>query len=333
MASTSPLRCLALGFCAALAVHAPARAGEPAPRTGILTFTFENDRFNDTDRYYTNGARVSWQSLGETPAALERAGSVFAPWLLPAAPVQWGVAIGQTMYTPRKRLASSPPRDDRPYAGHLYGTLAISSMTESRLGSVELSLGAIGRASGAEQVQDLIHGAIGVEKLAGWDRQIDDRPAALLTFEHRWQRNAPLGEALEVGVVPALGLSLGNVQTAASAGVLLRAGRNLALDFGPPRMRPALSGLAPFRPSESLGAYVFVGVEGRAVAYDATLDGNHHGYWQVDPKPLVGELPIGLELSYGRTRLAFSWVLQSATFDEQSRSPFQFGSASFSFAF
>jgi hypothetical protein len=253
--------------------------------------------------------------------------------LLPEAPVQWGFAVGQNMYVSSKRLTRDPPRDDRPYAGHLYGTFALFSMTRESLGSAELSLGAIGPASGAEQVQDLVHDVLDTEKLAGWDRQIGNRPAGLLTFERRWQRNTRLGEGLEVGIVPAVGVHLGNVQTSAAAGLMARIGRNLSIDFGPPRIRPALSGVGAFRPNEGLAWYAFAGVEGRAVAYDATLDGNHHGYWRIDRQPFVGELPFGLELAYGPARLSFTWVVQSETFEEQERSPFEFGSASFSMAF
>jgi hypothetical protein len=133
--------------------------------------------------------------------------------------------------------------------------------------------------------------------------------------------------------VPALGVNLGNAQTSAAAGVLLRVGRGLAMDFGPPRIRPALSGLGVFRPPEGFAGYLFVGVEGRAVAYDETLDGNRRGYWDVDRSPLVGELPFGLALAWRGFRLAGTGVVQSETFQEQTRQPHVFGSLNLSFAF
>ena len=331
-----PRIALAGVLLAALASGIAPRAGAEArsPPTGILSFTFENDTFARTDRYYTSGSRISWQSLQAAPAPLTAIASVLAPALLPEAPVHWGFALGQTIHTPSHRLTANPPRDDRPYAGHLYGTLSLSAATDTRFGSVDLSIGAIGPSSGAGWVQDVVHELRGIERLGGWDHQIGNRAAGLLTFERRWQRNASLGEGLEVGFVPAVGVNLGNVQTSIAAGFLLRAGRNLSVDFGPPRIRPALSGLGTFRPTEGLAWYAFAGVEGRAVAYDATLDGNHHGYWQVEREPLVAELPFGIELVYGRSRFSFTWVLQSETFETQRNGPVhQFGSASLSIAF
>lgn len=334
-------------FAATLSAAASARAQEaPAEplrfSRGVLSFTFENDLFTDTDRYYTSGQRVAWQSRGGAPEPLARAGAWLAPWLLPrGATVEWGVAASQRILTPRKRLTRSPPRDDRPYAGHLGAALTLQAADDASLGLAELSLGVIGPEALGEQVQDLAHDAIGVEKLGGWGHQVGTRAAAMLTLERRWRLTLPLGVGLaqpfggelEVDAVPALGVHLGNVQTGAAAGLLLRFGQGLAMDFGPPRLRPALSGGGVFRPPEGLAWYVYVGVEGRAVAYDETLDGNHQGYWRVDRTPLVGEAIGGLSLAWGPLRLDGSLAFESRTFDEQSRCPHAFGATSLTLAF
>jgi hypothetical protein len=321
----------------AFAGVARAQDGEPDPlrfSRGVLSFTFENDTFADTDRYYTSGQRVAWQSRGGAPDPLATAGGWLAPWLLPAeAPVEWGVSLSQAMYTSRKRLTREPPRDDRPYAGHLGAAFSLQAADETSLGVAELSLGVVGPAALAEQTQDLVHDSLGVEKLGGWDRQIENRPVAMLSVERRWRIEPVPSEGLEFDVVPALGANLGNLQTSAAAGFLLRVGHGLAMDFGPPRLRPALSGAGVFRPPENLAGYLFVGVEGRAIAYDATLDGNRNGYWRVDRDPLVGELPFGVALAWGPLRFTAAGVVQTDTFEEQSRDPHVFGSTNLSLAF
>ena len=344
LATVSAVRSL-LAAALLLALVAPAARAQPEePRfgRGVLSFTYENDMFAGTDRYYTSGQRIAWQSRSGAPDPLATVGGWLAPWLLPReATVEWGVALGQMLYTSRHRLTRTPPRDDRPYAASLTAVLSLVAASDTRLGVAELSLGVIGPAALGEQVQDLVHDAIGVEKLGGWGHQIGNRAAAMLTVEQRWRLERtlargprrPFGGPFEVDAVPAVGANLGNVQTSAAAGLLLRLGQGLAMDFGPPRMRPALSGVAVFRPPEGLAWYVFAGVEGRAVAYDATLDGNRNGYWRIDRRPLVGEATAGVALAWGPLRLDGAVVLQSATFDEQSQAPHAFTATSLSLAF
>src|SRR5690606_18617723 len=222
--------------------------------------------------------------------------------------------------------------DDRPYAASLTAALSLVAASDARLGAVALSLGVVGPAALGEQVQDLVHDAIGVEKLGGWGHQIGNRPVAMLTLEQRWRLERtlargprrPFGGPFEIDAVPGLGLHPGNLQTSAGARLLLRLGQGLAMDFGPPRMPPSLSSVAVSRPPEGLAWYVYAGVEGRAVAYDATLDGNRNGYWRIDRRPLVGEVAAGLALAWGPLRPAGSVVVQSATLDEQSRTPHPF---------
>jgi hypothetical protein len=310
-------------------------AGVPARAArGVLTLTFENDTFAGRDRYYTSGQRVGWQSTGGAPGPLVTAGGWLAPWLLPdRAPVEWGVSVEQSIFTPRARRTERPPRDDRPYAGQLTATVSLQAADERSLGVAELSLGVVGPAALGEQLQELAHLVTGAQEPRGWDRQIANRPVAMLALERRWRRERRIREGLAVDLVPAAGVQAGNLRTAAAAGALLRIGNGLAMDFGPPRLRPALSGLAVFRPPERLAGYVFLGVEGRAVAYDATLDGNRDGYWQVDRAPLVAELPFGFALAWRDVRLAATGVLQTRSFDEQSSAPHAFGALSLSFAF
>src|SRR5690606_19017963 len=206
----------------------------------------------------------------------------------------------------------------------------LTGASERDLGTIELALGVIGPSAYAEEAQDLAHSITGASGADGWNRQIGDRPAVLLTAERRWAWQRPLVGGLDAGLVPALGVHLGNVQTAAAAGLLVRVGSGLEMDFGPPRMRPSLSGLGVFRPPPGVAWYLFGGVEGRAVAYDATLDGNDEGYWTTDSSPVVGEATFGLALAWRGMRASLSAVYQSETFESQSYDPFIFGSLNLS---
>jgi hypothetical protein len=323
-----------IGVACALGA-ATARGEGPEPAHGTLSASFENDTFTDTDHYYTSGLRLAWTSAGPPPGGLATLGEWLARTGMDgAAAITWSAAIGQSIYVSRDVGSRDPPRDDRPFAGWLYATLGLNAATATDFATAELSLGVIGPAAQGEELQDLVHTLRSENEDEGWNRQIDNRPAALLSLERRWAIEwARPSEDLAADVVPAAGLQLGNVQTSAAAGFLVRFGRHLPIDFGPPRIRPALSGIGVFRPPTDWALYGFLGAEGRAVAYDATLDGNDDGYWRIDREPLVGELSAGAVLAVRSFRIAFTAIAQTASFEEQSEEPFFFGSLQMSYAF
>ena len=306
----------------------------PAGETGTFSFTFENDIFAGTDRYYTSGVRLAWVSSDEPCEWLATLGHRVARSVMPEARVAWSLAVGQSMYTARNVSSRNPPRDDRPFAGWLYATGGLSSASEADLSTVEVSLGVIGPSARAHEAQDFAHYLTNGDKYEGWNRQIDDRPAVLITLVRSWALQWAALEGFAADVVPAVGANLGNVQTSAAVGMIARFGHHLEVDFGPPRIRPALAGNGVFRsPNGKWAFYAFVGAEGRAIAYDQTIDGNDDGYWRVDREPLVGEVSGGAELVYRAVRASFAMIVQSATFEQQSHTPFVFGSLQLSTAF
>lgn len=332
---------------AALAVAPGAQAQAPAPTVsadpalpapdpmGAFTFTLENDLFSGTDRYYTNGFQFTWRSPSYNPPAwleflTDRRSLIFPEGGQP----RWGLAFGQSIFTPTDTQTRAPDPNDRPYAGWLYGAITLTSATADAFGSLELQLGAIGPAAQGKQVQNNTHDLLGIERAYGWAYQLKDEPGANLVLARAWRLNQPVwGDNLAVGLVPSIALSLGNVQTYASAGVMLRFGNDLTADFGPPRMRPAVAGSAFFEPSERWGWYAFGALEGRAVARDITLDGNT---WRdsrsVEREDLVGDASLGLVVMLPRGRLATTYTFRSREFQSQRESA-QFGSVSLSYRF
>ena len=130
-------------------------------------------------------------------------------------------------YTPENRLATDLISDDRPYAGWLYGSLSIHTVTADPNDrtrkvseSVELSLGVVGPESLGEEAQDFIHEARLIDPFRGWDNQLKTEPGILLNYERKWRRRDPIphGEYFEADFIPRMGASLGNVMTQAGAG-------------------------------------------------------------------------------------------------------------------
>ncbi len=143
-----------------------------------------------------------------------------------------------------------------------------------------------------------------------------------LTFERRWRvgRGTVFEQPkLEYDMVPTFGVAVGNVSDYVEAGGIVRIGKDLGDDFGPPRSRPALPGSEGFQ-GDGFRWYFFAGLNGQAVARNMFLDGNLDGNsMHVTHRPLVGEGTLGLALLFNGVRISFTQVLRTPEFFEQDR--------------
>ena len=296
---------------------------------GTFSLQLQNDRIAATDRHYTHGTRLSWVSDSETDGpewvrdALEL--------LYPLAEVRGGrvgFALGQSIYTPEDTDAVSLVVEDRPYAGWLYGAVSLHAeathqLEWGKLGTldlVELSLGIVGPQAFGEDVQNNFHDLINVSRSNGWNNQLKNEPAVALFFERKWRPEAVRVGSFEADVLPHIGGSLGNVFTLGNMGAIFRFGRGLDGDYGPPQIRPTLSGLPSVNNDEDFGWYLFAGGEGRAVLRNIFLDGNTFAdSHNIAKEPFVGSLQVGFSVSYKRVRLVFSHVYLTKEFKVQRR--------------
>src|SRR6201999_687359 len=100
------------------------------------------------------------------------------------------------------------------------------------------------------------------------------------------------------------GTSIGNIYDYVNAGAMARFGVNLPKDYGPMRIEPSLPGSDYFEPTAGFGAYVFGGVDGRAVARNLFLDGNSfEDSRSVDKFNLVDDAIFGAALTFDSFRL------------------------------
>lgn len=380
MRSITPLiACAVLGSTAA-------RGAEPASSDGISrclpehalhwrggTLRLENDLFTGTDRNYTNGVALSVVSRdlqgALRPECLPQPIAWYTRFIGWVDPAFWRdsgvrsasqnivVRFGQSMYTPENKTRTDLIPDDRPYAGLLYLGLAWNrrvhpqAATYELLDVRELTLGLIGPWSLAEQSQELVHRVRGIERFRGWDNQLHNEPAFQMAMERKFK---PYTEGAVLpgwggDVIGGYALRVGNIETAASTGVELRAGWNIPNDFGSYPIRPGAenrppSGVADLRTTKPQsarapkpGAHAFLNLEARAVAWDFSLDGNmfrhsHH----VSRRPWIAQAAAGLSsqwlvAGYG-IRLALMRVWRTREFDEQV-GHHAFGSIALSFEF
>ncbi|HTR86716.1 MAG TPA: lipid A deacylase LpxR family protein [Reyranella sp.] len=349
---------------AALLAAAGPVAAQPIPidttpsadeERSIFTLQVENDYFNlfgRTDRDYTNGLRIAWLSpalpdLPDGVARLVTLPTVFGEDPVTSVTRRLGLSIGQNLYTPANTDTFQPVFNDRPYAAWLYASVALQSTYKRsdpktgeddpvRLDTLQLDLGMVGPAAGGAFVQNNFHRFINDNTANGWAFQLHNEPTVNLDFERRWRVAHGVvfdDPKLEYDFVPIFGLNAGNVLDAVSVGGIVRIGKELRADFGPPRARPALPGSEGFI-GEGFGWYVFFGLTGEAVAHNMFLDGNTDGndIVHVTHRPFVGEGTLGATILFRGVRVSFTQVFRSPEFYEQDRFD-QFASINVSFRY
>ena len=198
-----------------------------------------------------------------------------------------------------------------------------------------LSLGVIGPAALGKETQNGFHDLIGDTPNRGWHYQVQDEPAFNLLYQHTWrldgpQFGVPYAGGIETDALPSLAAAGGDVRTYGQAGLVLRVGQGLHSDYGAPRIEPGLNGTDAYTATRPFAWYAFAGVDGQAVAYDASLEGdlfrNHDTSPHVSRKWDVGEMEAGLAvLAYG-LRISYTQTWQTEEFRGQKGGLFNFGS-------
>lgn len=338
-------------------VASAAVADAPPPESWTATLHYENDLFADTDRFYTNGIKLNFVSpdlewfkdldflqQDHLPARVANGFIDLLPWSQdPERQRNISLSVGQLMFTPRDIDRADLIRDDRPYAGWLYGSAAFHSKTFRRLDTFELQLGFTGPWSLAHEAQDLVHDIRGIDKAQGWRHQIDTELGVALSYDRRLRvlrRQRIFGE-WGVDAVAHAGGAVGTVFTHANTGMEARFGWNLPTDFGTGIIRPAGEVNMPTDTRDpryqgqggEFSAYLSAAVGGRLVLRDIFLDGNtFEDSHDVDKELLVGEVMLGASILWRRFKFSYAHVLRSHEFEGQRGSQ-QFGSFSLSFTY
>jgi len=321
----------------------------PKEKSWTLTVLFENDLFRNTDRYYTNGVKISWISPDLTHY---KDSGKLPDWSLPLIHrlpfvnepgLQRNVSfsLGQKIFTPDDTKTETLIKDDRPYAGWLYFGTGFHNKNVRRLDTIEVELGVIGPAALGEESQNTVHRYRGLGEAKGWRHQLKDEPGVAVILERKWRAfQAHRASGLGADLITHGGGALGNVFTYLNAGFEMRAGWNVPTDFGTSLIRPCGDANSPsdatdprFSPKKGYGFYLFGALTGRAVLRDIFLDGNTFRDSQsVSKEPFVGDLIIGASLLLHRFKVSYAQISRSKEFKKQDGGS-SFGSISFSYSF
>jgi hypothetical protein len=317
--------------------------GNPMPDfgPGYLTFYLDNDLFANTDKDYTNGSRLSWISenrdlhqIGFIQRGLQpltgdgeslglfRAITGFDD--LEAVRYNFGVSLTQLIFTPEDFASVTQPEGQRCYAGWSALGFSLHAKDDQILNSIELIIGVTGKPSLAEEAQNFIHDARGVNKFQGWENQIPTEITGDLSFLQR--RRLDFGgntNPLSMDGIGEWGARLGTFRTNAMLGGMLRIGLFLPADFSDPRLSETAYAHKYFTGNEieksNWSLFLLGGFRGSMVVHDATLDGPLFAEFDTGNKrePFVGEVYAGFGFRIKGTELSYAHTWRSREYQEQ----------------
>ncbi len=309
-------------------------------RSGTITVRMDNDLFGGShqDQGYSNGLQVAVVSPGVQDHVADSCPRQRPGWpngfldlfqLDGYDQRQMVVSLSHLLYTPSDNRRADLVKEDRPYVGVLLASVGYSARKENSLRANHLRFGIIGPAAGGREVQDASHTLMGIERFNGWSNQLHNEPVFQWIHE-RMHRRAITGadnsaSLFDQDLVGHWGGALGSFGTYANAGLEWRIGWRLPDDFGSAVWRPAGEGIASIRNKPSgqpWRGHFFAGLDAKWVVRDITLDGNTFGSsHSVEKKPLVAEMAIGVVISRGMWKFAFTRYSRSREFHGQRERP------------
>lgn len=298
--------------------------GEALAARGVYAITIDNDVLASADREYTAGLKLAYLSP-------EGEGRALARRLLRARDdeaTRIGFAVGQSIFTPQDTQSTAPLVGERPYAGWLYGELSVYAARRGGAHDVlTATVGVIGPAALADEAQNTFHRIFGFREILGWDNQLPNEPAVMLSFDRVWRIGAP-GRGFGIDARPTLGASVGVPLTEARAGLRVRIGDDLPAAIGNARVQPtgfpSETGLSAA--ADGFSWRLFGGVAGRAVGRNQFLDGAlFRDSLSVDSRAFVRDFETGGVVTLGGLELSFAYVWRGREYETQS-APHRFAS-------
>lgn len=298
-----------------LTVAGAARAEMAAPDRPVFSAGIENDAYGQpsTDRFFTHGTRFALRH-GSSDTPFWHDALAWVPLLPADAKLSHETGLMQLIFTPSVINGLEVAPGDRPYAGLLAGTMAVTATAPDgrRQDQISLTLGIIGPASLAGPTQKLVHRVRDLQKPLGWATQLGTEPAVNLAWRRSWRFAAPMAS-----FSPHVGAAIGNLYDYAAVGATVQLGAGLDEQRGA-ALEPFSGGIAALPKTNRLLVNINFGVEGRAVARNLFLDGNSFTNGRgVDKQTLVGDAFAGVSMRWQGLRLSLRHVWRSKEYHGQ----------------
>ena len=284
-------------------------------RDRVLKIGFDNDIFDYTDQFYTNGVRIEYvaPAISDNPVK-----HILLPYW-GKAKNYYGLSVVQNLYTPSTTKVDGILYGDRPYAAYLYfGSFKVTNDEVHHFRQTsELDLGVIGKQSLGEAVQYLFHKYVPYNnEPLGWENQVCTD--AVISYSVSLEKGIINTEHLQL-ILTADGM-LGTLYDNFSGGASLRIGwfNDYFSDLGIRKKRDLVAS------GKRVSQYYFtLGGRGRFVAYDATLEGgmiNHNSPYTIPASSisnLVTQTSLGFTVTYGALGLELEQIVLSPEFSHK----------------
>ncbi len=282
-------------------------------RSESWSFSVDNDWVFGSDDKYTGGFQIGWMS-DEYNQSEKRSFSykyvsamsdmlrLFYPFDFSGYRRNGAFSLQGVAITPEDTQSTAPVYDDVPYMGSTALTSSLFVWNDKVFHEAQVTLGIIGPASGAGDVQKAIHNLLGLDEPQGWSNQVGNR----LLFQAGYvagtrQYASRFAEKYDFEWFNSLSVNAGSGYVGAGGGTAVRIGQNIPANF------IAISGVVNrsladqlnlgSRPDSlgwSINAGLFVDLIGYFYLYEWSTE---HGYtYEQSPVVLTGRL--GFDLYY-----------------------------------
>lgn len=233
-----------------------------------LSFSYDNDLYFGTDRYYTSGGTVTYSFLKKGGSDIHRRFG-----RLDSSKVIGRVQYGHQIFTPNKIKWRDINEFDRPYAGWQFFQFQVQNFPRNNvMNRYIIELGAVGEITGMGNFQEWYHEQLSFPQPRGWQYQIQNEAVLNLEY-HRKMHWSPVRR---IGFYSDTGLKFGNGINRASQEIMVRYGKaNRLVNSGAAdsRISDHIPVVGNSDPEEEEG-FIFYGIEGQYVMSNIFIEGS-----------------------------------------------------------
>lgn len=294
--------------------------------SGSISFVVDNDSFTGTDREYSSGVYLKFNSASASdinklgPVVINKIGE-FLP-LSDDSKKVWGVTIGQQLWTPSDISLENEIINERPYAAYLMIKTHLNEYSAFSATKYSFTIGEVGPQAFGEQAQKAIHGLISSPIPMGWNGQIKARTIFALGYEKQKaliRDNGGFGHEYDIAINGRVNAS--NFQNEIAIGSTLRWGTQLAGSFSSVSLSPTSFFDPSVLSNSKSGYFTYLSAEARYRQYDYTIDGARPKHlYDISVQHWQSTVATGVVYYQPTWGLALSAIASSKSYNEDVKS-------------